>query len=70
MMFDKQSRKVYLTRRKMLKNAGAVAGVLAVGSAFRGTPAAAASTFYKGADVSWLPQMEATGYKFYTDAGV
>lgn len=27
------------------------------------TPAAA--TFSKGADVSWLPQMEATGYKFY-----
>jgi arabinogalactan endo-1,4-beta-galactosidase len=27
------------------------------------TPATA--TFSKGADVSWLPQMEATGYKFY-----
>lgn len=25
----------------------------------------AATTFSKGADVSWLPQMEATGYKFY-----
>ena len=26
--------------------------------------------FAKGADVSWLPQMEATGYKFYNDNGV
>ncbi|MEO5890607.1 MAG: glycosyl hydrolase 53 family protein [Ferruginibacter sp.] len=25
--------------------------------------------FVKGADVGWLPQMEATGYKFYDDAG-
>jgi len=28
------------------------------------------STFAKGADISWLPQMEATGYKFYNDNGV
>lgn len=26
--------------------------------------------FVKGADISWLPQMEATGYKFYNDQGV
>jgi arabinogalactan endo-1,4-beta-galactosidase len=26
--------------------------------------------FSKGGDISWLPQMEATGYKFYNDAGV
>lgn len=26
-------------------------------------------TFVKGADISWLPQMEATGYKFYSDQG-
>ena len=25
--------------------------------------------FAKGADISWLPQMEATGYKFYNDKG-
>lgn len=25
--------------------------------------------FIKGADVSWLPQMEASGYKFYNDEG-
>ncbi len=28
------------------------------------------TNFAKGADVSWLPQMEATGYKFYDDNGV
>ncbi len=28
------------------------------------------SSFAKGADISWLPQMEATGYKFYNDAGL
>jgi arabinogalactan endo-1,4-beta-galactosidase len=26
--------------------------------------------FVKGADIGWLPQMEATGYKFYNDKGV
>lgn len=28
------------------------------------------STFAKGADISWLPQMEASGYIFYNDNGV
>jgi len=28
------------------------------------------TVFVRGADVSWLPQMEATGYKFYNDQGV
>lgn len=26
--------------------------------------------FSKGGDISWLPQMEATGYKFYNDKGI
>ena len=26
--------------------------------------------FSKGADISWLPQMEATGYKFYNNQGI
>lgn len=26
-------------------------------------------TMARGADISWLPQMEATGYKFYNDSG-
>lgn len=29
-----------------------------------------ASYFVKGADIGWLPQMEATGYKFYNSDGV
>lgn len=28
------------------------------------------TSFVKGADISWLPQMEATGYKFYNRNGV
>lgn len=28
------------------------------------------NAFAKGADIGWLPQMEATGYKFYNDKGV
>lgn len=28
------------------------------------------NAFVKGADIGWLPQMEATGYKFYNDNGV
>jgi arabinogalactan endo-1,4-beta-galactosidase len=28
------------------------------------------SSFAKGADVGWLPQMEATGYKFYDTDGM
>lgn len=28
------------------------------------------NVFAKGADISWLPQMEATGYQFYNDNGV
>ncbi len=27
-------------------------------------------TFIRGADISWLPQMEASGYKFYNDNGI
>ena len=27
-------------------------------------------SFVKGADISWLPQMEASGYTFYNDSGV
>ncbi|MGF7230980.1 glycoside hydrolase family 53 protein [Arachidicoccus sp.] len=28
------------------------------------------STFVKGADIGWLPQMEASGYTFYNDKGI
>jgi arabinogalactan endo-1,4-beta-galactosidase len=47
---------------------------LLLGMAWAGTlataPTAAAQTFAKGADVGWLQQMEATGYKFYNEQGV
>lgn len=32
-------------------------------------PDPTSGSFAKGADISWLPQMEATGYKFYNDNG-
>ncbi len=32
-------------------------------------PVISDSSFVKGADISWLPQMEATGYKFYNEQG-
>ena len=34
-----------------------------------GTADTTDTTFFKGADVSWLPQMEATGFNFYNAAG-
>lgn len=34
------------------------------------TSVSAATAFANGADVGWLAQMEATGYKFYNDSGV
>lgn len=45
--------------------------VLLAGSATR-TPHTQNQTteFAKGGDISWLPQMEATGYTFYNDQGV
>ena len=30
----------------------------------------AQAQFVKGADVGWLPQMEASGYKFYNSSGL
>lgn len=66
-----------INRRTLLKTAGLGAGTLALGSGvltlksiLPSTPVEAASTFIKGADVSWLPQMEANGYKFYNANGV
>ncbi|MEV0402374.1 glycosyl hydrolase 53 family protein [Actinoallomurus sp. NPDC050550] len=59
----------HISRRTALKAAGAGAAALALPSLLPATPASAA-TFVKGADVSWLPQMEATGYTFYDSSGV
>jgi arabinogalactan endo-1,4-beta-galactosidase len=50
-----------LRRRRVLLSAAAGAGALALGASHSGR-AAAAAAFVKGADVSWLPQLEAKGY--------
>ncbi|WP_326661639.1 glycosyl hydrolase 53 family protein [Streptomyces canus] len=57
-----------LRRRSVLLGAAAGAGALALGAGPLATPAQAAS-FVKGADVSWLPQMEARGYYWNNSAG-
>jgi len=44
--------------------------VLAACTAHKKLHKGAAPFFAKGADVGWLPQMEATGYKFYDSTGV
>ena len=74
MFVDESSKKVHFTRRSLLESMGA--GVaMAVGSSFGGSSIAEAATvvsartFAKGADVSWLPQMEAHGYRFYNNEG-
>lgn len=60
-----------ISRRTMLRGTAAGAAALAVGAALTtSTSANAASTFYKGADISWLPQMEAAGYTFKNSSGV
>jgi arabinogalactan endo-1,4-beta-galactosidase len=33
-------------------------------------PPAITDSFVKGADIGWLPQMEASGYKFYNENGI
>ncbi|HEV7350352.1 glycoside hydrolase family 53 protein [Telluribacter sp.] len=47
-------------------------GLLLLAGCATRTPGTKTQTpaFAKGGDISWLPQMEATGYTFYNDAGV
>src|SRR5438105_1014896 len=60
-----------VSRRKLLKVMGASAGMFALESASPSFPACSAPPpFIKGADISWLPQMEAQGYKFYNANGI
>ena len=65
-----------VSRRSVLKGAGATAGALAVGSMFKGPvgsilnpPPVKASTFWRGADISWAQQMAANGYWWKNAAG-
>ena len=58
-----------VSRRALLQASVVGAAALTVGeSAFR-SPAQAASVFHKGADVSWVPQMEAHGYYWRDTSG-
>ncbi len=60
-----------ISRRTLLKAAGVGAGALALGSSLAVTHhSAEAATFYKGADISWVPQMEAHGYYWKNASGV
>lgn len=60
-----------MSRRMLLKVVGASIGTITLGNALPSFPTQAApSSFIKGADISWLPQMEAHGYKFYNASGV
>jgi arabinogalactan endo-1,4-beta-galactosidase len=60
-----------INRRTLLKAAAVGTGALMLGGALATTPQSAeAATFYKGADVSWVPQMEANGYYWKNASGV
>jgi arabinogalactan endo-1,4-beta-galactosidase len=55
-----------ISRRSLMIGVAAGAGALALGAA----PQASAATFVKGADISWMPQMEANGYYWLNKSGV
>ena len=59
-----------ISRRSLLQATAAGAGALALGQLAPAQPASAAATFAKGADVSWVQQMEATGYYWCNASGV
>jgi arabinogalactan endo-1,4-beta-galactosidase len=54
-----------VSRRSVLLGAAAGAGALALGT----SGVASAATFVKGADISWMPQMEANGYYWNNKSG-
>ena len=65
---------------RLISTLSVLFGILTAGCALKPVPSTGQSAqpvnnpdraaFAKGADISWLPQMEATGYKFYNDQGV
>jgi arabinogalactan endo-1,4-beta-galactosidase len=60
-----------ISRRGLFQAAALGAGALTLAEFALGQQRAdAASTFYKGADVSWVPQMEAAGYYWRNSSGV
>jgi arabinogalactan endo-1,4-beta-galactosidase len=59
-----------LRRRTILAGAAAGAGAVALGTTVLRGQADAATTFVRGADVSWLPQMEAKGFTWKDKNGI
>lgn len=59
-----------ISRRSLLQASAVGAGALALGELGFGQSAQAATTFYKGADISWASQMEAHGYYWKNPSGV
>ena len=59
-----------ISRRSFLQTTAVAAGALAVGQLGLAQPAAAATTFYKGADISWVPQLESQGTYWRNASGV
>lgn len=57
-----------ISRRSLLLGAAAGAGTLALGAGGLAS-AASAAAFVKGADISWMPQMEANGYYWNNKSG-
>jgi len=74
---DRRSKQIHFSRRSLLKGAGATVGALAAGSLLKGSLGSIlnpspvkASTFWKGADISWAQQMAANGYFWKNSSGV
>src|SRR3954449_6847162 len=59
-----------LPRRSLLLGTAGGAGALALGGGAIAPAAHAAAPFVKGADISWMPQMEAKGYYWNNSSGV
>jgi arabinogalactan endo-1,4-beta-galactosidase len=68
-MMDQQGNGVRISRRAVLRSAAVGAGALVFGRLAVAEPAEAATFFYKGADVSWVQQMEANGYYWLNASG-
>lgn len=69
MTFEQHRPRVGMRRRSVLLGAAASAGAVALGAG-AGIEQAQAATFIKGADIGWMPQMEAAGYYWNDKSGV
>lgn len=69
-MSDRDQTSDGVRRRSVLLGAAAGVGALTLGTTVLGGQAEAATSFVKGADVSWLPQLEAKGYTWKDKNGV